>query len=156
MTKLYCARWVLPISSPAIGAGAIAVAEQQIVSVGSRAALETQFPEATIRDLGESAIIPGLVNAHSHLELTAMRGFLENEESDFFAWLTKLTRARLDGMTADDLNVSAAWGACEAARAGVTCVADASDSGVQSMNALREVGLRGIVFQESLDRKSVV
>ncbi len=149
MTKLYCARWVLPISSPAIGAGAIAVAEQQIVSVGSRAALETQFPEATIRDLGESAIIPGLVNAHSHLELTAMRGFLENEESDFFAWLTKLTRARLDGMTADDLNVSAAWGACEAARAGVTCVADASDSGVQSMNALREVGLRGIVFQES-------
>ncbi|MGH9928889.1 MAG: amidohydrolase family protein [Pyrinomonadaceae bacterium] len=149
LTTLYCARWVLPISSPAIGAGAIAVAGQQIVSVGSRAALVPQFPEATIRDFGESAIIPGLVNAHSHLEITAMRGFLENEESDFFAWLTKLTRARLERMTTDDLNVSAAWGACEAARAGVTCFADASDSALQSMNALREVGLRGIVFQES-------
>ena len=149
MTTLYSARWVLPISSPAIGDGAIAVAVDRIVSVGPRATLREQFPEAAICDLGESAIIPGLVNAHSHLELTAMRGFLENEESDFFAWLKKLTRARTERMTADDLNVSAAWGACEAARAGVTCVADASDSALKSMNALREVGLRGIVFQES-------
>jgi cytosine/adenosine deaminase-related metal-dependent hydrolase len=149
MTKLYCARWVLPISSAAVDDGAIAVAGQQITAVGSRTALTEQFPEATIRDLGESAIIPGLVNAHSHLELTAMRGFLENEESDFFAWLKKLTRARLERMTVDDLNISAVWGACEAARAGVTCVADASDSALQSMNALRGVGLRGIVYQES-------
>ncbi|HUS12485.1 MAG TPA: amidohydrolase family protein [Pyrinomonadaceae bacterium] len=149
MTKVYCARWVLPISSAAIEAGALAVEGQQIAAVGTRAALITQFPEATICDLGESAIIPGLVNAHSHLELTAMRGFLEREEHDFFAWLKKLTLARLERMTADDLNVSAAWGACEAARAGVSSVADASDSALQSMNALREVGLRGIVFQES-------
>src|SRR6185369_16559130 len=76
------------------------------------------------------------------------RGFLE-DEADFFAWLRKLTRARLERMTADDLRVSASWGACEAARAGVTCVADASDAALQSMNALDDVGLRGIVFQES-------
>ncbi len=131
MTTLYCARWVLPISSPAIADGAIAVDGDKIVAVGSSAALVPQFPQATVRDLGESAIIPGLVNAHSHLELTAMRGFLENEEQDFFAWLKKLTIARLERMTADDLNVSAAWGACEAARAGVTCVADASDSALR-------------------------
>jgi cytosine/adenosine deaminase-related metal-dependent hydrolase len=149
MTKLYCARWVLPISSPAIEAGALAVDGQRIVAVNTRAALMAQFPEAVVCDLGESAIIPGLVNAHSHLELTAMRGFLDKEEHDFFAWLRKLTLARLERMTADDLYVSAAWGACEAARAGVTCFADASDSALQSMNALRDIGLRGIVFQES-------
>jgi cytosine/adenosine deaminase-related metal-dependent hydrolase len=149
MTKLYQARWVLPVSSPPIGDGAIAVTGQQIVSVGTRSSLLAQFPEAENFDLGESAIIPGLVNAHSHLELTAMRGFLEDEAADFFAWLRKLTRARLDLMTADDLRVSASWGACEAARAGVTCVADASDAALQSMNALSDVGLRGIVFQES-------
>src|SRR6266513_5690226 len=142
LTTLYCARWVLPVSTLAIDDGAIAVAGDRIVSVGPGATLRKQNPEATVRDLGESAIIPGLVNAHSHLELTAMRGFLKNEESDFFAWLQKLTLARRDRMTVDDLNVSAAWGACEAARAGVTCVADASDSALQSMNALREVGLR--------------
>lgn len=149
MTTLYCARWVLPVSSPPITAGAIAVNGDQIVAVGGRATLVKQFPQATVRDFGESAIIPGLINTHSHLELTAMRGFLENEETDFFAWLKKLTFARLERMTAADLNVSAAWGACEAARAGVTCVADASDAAFESMNSLREVGLRGIVYQES-------
>lgn len=149
MTTLYCARWILPLSSPEIVDGAVAVDGQKIVSVGNRNTLLEQFPEAATRELGESVIIPGLVNAHSHLELTAMRGFLEDEAADFFAWLRKLTSARLERMTADDLRVSASWGACEAARAGVTCVADASDAALQSMTALCDVGLRGIVFQES-------
>ncbi len=149
MTTLYFSRWVLPVSSNAIADGALAIDGERIIAVGRRAELVTQFPQATVRDLGESAIVPGLVNAHSHLELTAMRGLLENEETDFFAWLKKLTTARRERMSADDLNVSAAWGACEAARSGVTCVADASDAAQESINALRDVGLRGIVFQES-------
>lgn len=149
MITIYCANWVLPVSSPAIADGAVAVDGDLILSVGSRAALTSRFPEATVRDFGAAAIIPGLINAHSHLELTVMRGFLEDVEFDFFGWLKKLTRARLDSLTPDDLQVSAAWGACEAARAGVTCVADASDSAATTMNALRDTGLRGIVFQES-------
>ncbi|HYJ85219.1 MAG TPA: amidohydrolase family protein [Pyrinomonadaceae bacterium] len=149
MTTLYCARWVLPVTSPAIAEGAIAVEGDRIVSVGTRAELANQFPQSNLQDFGEAAIIPGLVNAHSHLELTAMRGFLENEETDFFAWLRKLTFARLERMTAEDLYVSAAWGACEAIRAGVTCVADASDSAATTMQALNDAGLAGVVFQES-------
>lgn len=149
MTTLYCARWVLPISSSPIADGAIAVEGKRIASVGVRKTLVPQFPDATVRDCGDSAIIPGLINVHSHLELTAMRGFLEGEEQDFFGWLKKLTTARLERMTGDDLYVSAAWGAFEAVKAGVTCVADASSSAGESMNALRDVGLRGIVFQES-------
>ena len=149
MTTLYCARWVLPVTSPAIAEGAIAVESDRILSVGKRVELTNQFPQSILQDFGEAAIIPGLVNAHSHLELTAMRGFLENEETDFFAWLKKLTFARLERMTAEDLYVSAAWGACEAIRAGVTCVADASDSASTTIQALRDVGMAGIVFQES-------
>src|SRR5688572_28241367 len=149
MTTLYCARWVVPISSPAIADGAIAVEGQRIISVDGRMTLASQFPHATVRDCGDAVIIPGLINAHSHLELTAMRGFLESEEADFFAWLKKLTMARLERMTIPDLYVSAAWGACEAVRGGVRCVADASNSAAESMNALRDVGLRGTVFQES-------
>ncbi|MEK6278816.1 MAG: amidohydrolase family protein [Acidobacteriota bacterium] len=149
MTTLYCARWVLPVTSSAIADGAVAVAGDRIVSTGSRAELARKFPHSTVREFGHAAIIPGLINAHSHLELTAMRGFLEKEENDFFAWLKKLTLARLERMTADDLYVSAAWGACEAVRAGVTSVADASDSAAVSMDALKDVGLSGIVFQES-------
>jgi cytosine/adenosine deaminase-related metal-dependent hydrolase len=149
MTTIYSAQWTVPVSVPPIADGGIAVSEDRIVGVGERQTLVEQFPKAAIQDFGPAAIVPGLINSHSHLELTAMRGFLENEESDFFAWLKKLTIARLGRMTAEDLNVSAQWGACEAARAGVTSVADASDAGIESLNALRSVGLRGIVFQES-------
>lgn len=102
-----------------------------------------------MENLGEAILVPGLVNTHTHLELTAMRGYLENEEKDFFSWLRKLTIARLQLLTVDDLLVSATWGACEAVRAGITCVGDASDSGITSMQALREVGMRGVVYQES-------
>ena len=148
MTAIYSARWVLPIASPPIENGAVAVAGETIVGVGARDDLVARFPDALATDFGTSVLLPGLVNAHSHLELTVMRGFLESEETDFFAWLRKLTVARMS-MTADDLFVSAACGAIEAARAGITCVGDSSSAAAQSMKALREIGLRGIVYQES-------
>src|SRR5687767_7727810 len=108
-----------------------------------------RFPHFEIEDFGEAIILPGLVNTHTHLELTALRGYLENEERDFFAWLRKLTVARLELLTPEDIRVSATWGACEAVRAGITCVDDASDSALMSMLALKDVGLRGVVYQES-------
>lgn len=149
MTTIYSARWVLPLSSPLIEHGAVAVDGPLIVGVGDAAEIASKFSDARIESFGQSVILPGLVNAHTHLELTAFRGYLENEEHDFFAWLRKLTLARLERMTPDDIRVSAAWGACEAVRAGITCVGDASDSAMMSMLALRDVGLRGVVFQES-------
>jgi cytosine/adenosine deaminase-related metal-dependent hydrolase len=149
MTKLYCARWVLPISSGPIEAGAVAVGGTRIVGVGARAELSARFPGSEAEDFGEAVILPGFVNCHTHLELTAMRGFLEPEEGDFFAWLRKITLTRNGRMTAEDLHASALWGAVEAARAGVTCVGDASDAGATTMRALAYSGLRGVVFQEA-------
>ncbi|HST51534.1 MAG TPA: amidohydrolase family protein [Pyrinomonadaceae bacterium] len=149
MTKIYCARWVLPMTSAAIRDGAVAVEGARIAGVGARSEVERRFPSASSEDFGESAIMPGFVNCHTHLELTAMRGYLEAEEGDFLAWLRKLTIARALRMTPEDIEASAAWGAVEAARAGVTCVGDASDAGASAMKALREVGLRGVVFQEA-------
>ena len=149
MTTIYSARWVLPVAAPPIEDGAVAVEGQHIVGVGRRAEIVQRFPEFCVVLLGEAVILPGLVNTHTHLELTALRGYLENEEPDFFAWLRKLTLARLERMTPDDIRVSAMWGACEAVRAGITCVGDASDSAMMSMLALRDVGLRGVVYQES-------
>jgi 5-methylthioadenosine/S-adenosylhomocysteine deaminase len=149
MTTIYSARWVVPVSAAPIEHGAVAVEEQRIVGVGARAEVVERFPRFRVDDLGDAAIIPGLINTHTHLELTAMRGYLEKEETDFFAWLKKLTIARLEVLTPDDIRVSATWGACEAVRAGITCVGDASDSALSSMLAMRDVGLRGVVFQES-------
>ncbi|HEX7723736.1 MAG TPA: amidohydrolase family protein, partial [Pyrinomonadaceae bacterium] len=141
MPKIYTARWVLPIVAAAINDGAIVINDSKIAAVGDRAAILRAFPGALVEDFGNAAILPGLINAHSHLELTVMRGFLEREEHDFFAWLRKLTVARLQ-MTDEDLFVSAACGAIEAARAGITCLGDSSSFAVQSIRALSEVGLR--------------
>ncbi len=148
MPVIYSARWVLPIISPLIEDGAVAFEKSIIVAVGPRTEIASRFPDARAEHFGEAAILPGLINAHSHLELTAMRGFLEQEENDFFAWLRKLTLARL-AMTAEDLLVSGMCGAIEAARAGVTFMGDASSAGREAIAALRMVGLRGIVYQES-------
>ena len=150
MLKIYSAKWVIPISSQLIEDGAVAIEEGRIIGVGTRALIKARFTGAEeMRIDGEAAIMPGLVNGHTHLELTAMRGFLEREEGDFFAWLRKLTLARLERMTIEDLYVSAACGAVEALRAGITCVGDASDAARASVTAVRDAGLRGTVYQES-------
>ena len=52
-------------------------------------------------------------------------------------------------MTGDDLSVSAACGAIEAARAGITCIGDSSSVATRTMSAISAVGLRGIVYQET-------
>jgi cytosine/adenosine deaminase-related metal-dependent hydrolase len=149
MTKIYRARWVVPVTAEPIRDGAVAVEGTRVAGVGARAEVEESFPAAEVEDFGEAVILPGFVNCHTHLELTAMRGFLEPEEGDFFAWLRRVTVSRGEHMSAEDLYASAAWGAVEAARAGVTCVGDASDSGAPVMRALRDAGLRGVVFQEA-------
>ena len=149
MTTIYSARWVVPVTAAPIENGAVAVEGQRISAAGPHDEIVQRFPEFKVELLGDAIIIPGLVNTHTHLELTAMRGYLENEETDFFAWLRKLTAARLKLMTPDDMRVSATWGACEAVRAGITCVGDASDQAMMSMLALRDVGMRGVVYQES-------
>jgi len=148
MTKIYAARWIVPISSAVIEDGAVAVDARHIVAVGSKQSLSHQYPEAKIDDFGHAAIIPGLVNCHSHLELTAMRGYLEDVEHEFFSWLRKLTVARMTQMTSDDLYVSAMCGVLENARAGITCVGDASSAGMTSMAAVIDGGLRGNIYQE--------
>jgi cytosine/adenosine deaminase-related metal-dependent hydrolase len=148
MSLIYSARWVVPITSPPIQDGAIAIDGSTIVAVGSRVQLLSDFPGARVKEFGDAVILPGLVNVHSHLELTVMRGFLEREENDFFAWLRKLTVARM-AMTGDDLLASAVLGSIEAARAGITCLGDSSSFATQSIRALKEIGLRGIVYQES-------
>ena len=136
MVTLYSAGHGLPVASPPIREGAVAVEGARIVGVGPRRELALRFPQAAERNFGEAVITPGFVNCHSHLELTAMRGFLDAEEGDFFAWLRKVTVSRGERMSEDDIYASAALGAVEAARAGVTSLGDASDAGAQVMRAL--------------------
>jgi 5-methylthioadenosine/S-adenosylhomocysteine deaminase len=141
--RVYAARWVLPITSAPVEHGAVAVdADGRIAFVGAR---DDAPPCDDARDLGDAVLMPGLVNAHTHLELTAMRGLLEG--LPFFEWIVALTRARAAVLDDAALLDSARLGVREGLLAGITTYADTGASGAP-MRALVEAGARGIVYQE--------
>lgn len=146
--KIIAADHVLPISSEPIRSGAVAIEGARIAAVGTKGPLVEKYPAAEVEDFGPAAILPGFVNCHSHLELTAMRGALDDVEHDFRAWLLRINELRA-GMTDEDIESAALAGALEGAEAGVTCFGDIGRSGTAGVRALKNAGLRGIVFQET-------
>ena len=139
---VYRARWVVPVSHPPIAQGAVAVDGGRIAWVGPA----REAPAGESRELGDAVLLPGLVNAHCHLELTAMRGFLE--DLAFQQWIVKLTRSRRDVLRESDFLLdSARYGIVEGLLAGVTTYADTCESGVV-LRAMRDMGVRGIMYQE--------
>jgi cytosine/adenosine deaminase-related metal-dependent hydrolase len=137
----YAARWVVPVCAPPIAHGVVAVDGERIAYVGTR----DGGPPGDETDLGNVVVTPGLVNAHCHLELTAMRGFLE--DIDFRRWILRLTNARRAVLDRDALLDSARYGIEEGLLSGVTAYADTSSSGVV-IQAMRDAGVRGIMYQE--------
>jgi cytosine/adenosine deaminase-related metal-dependent hydrolase len=97
------------------------------------------------RDYGEGVIMPGLVNVHTHLDYTVMRGLLE--DIAFFPWIRELT-ARKAALDEGDWIASATIGAAEAIAGGVTTIGDCTDSGAALIGA-KALGLRGIIYQET-------
>jgi 5-methylthioadenosine/S-adenosylhomocysteine deaminase len=146
--RILTADYVLPVSAPVLHRGAVAIDGDKIAGVGERNDILARFPAADVSDFPAAAIMPGFVNCHSHLEVTALRGALDDAEHDFRSWLLKLNDLRRE-MSDEDILASALLGAKEGAAAGVTCFGDIGRFGHAGLNALKEAGLRGIVFQET-------
>jgi cytosine/adenosine deaminase-related metal-dependent hydrolase len=146
--KILTSKFVLPISSDPIENGAVAIEGTRISAVGTAENLAADMPDAEIEDHGNAAILPGFVNCHSHLELTFLRNRLDDVEHDFRSWLLKLNSLRAE-LSDEDIIDSAIDGAREGAAAGVTCFGDIGRMGHAGIAALKETGLRGVVFQET-------
>jgi cytosine/adenosine deaminase-related metal-dependent hydrolase len=149
MTRLGAA-WVVPIDGRPIRDGWVAVDEGRIVAVGdaSRADAHAYGP---IRRLGDVALLPGLVNAHTHLELSWLRDRVPPANA-FTSWVKQLIMARGRGpeRTDDPVVLSAAQTAArEALDTGTVALGDISNS-LASVGVMASTGLRGVVFHELL------
>lgn len=142
------AAWACPIDQPPIRDAVVEVEGGVIRSVsGSR----RRAPGC--RDLGNVAILPGLINAHTHLELSWMRGRVP-PALKFTDWVKTLfaVRGRPDGKMSEP-QVAAIFAAVTEARAsGTVAVGDISNS-MTSFPAMREAGLDGVIFHELLGFK---
>jgi cytosine/adenosine deaminase-related metal-dependent hydrolase len=101
--------------------------------------------ETKVIDWGSAIILPGLVNAHSHFELTRMKARLE-PPGPFTGWLSRLMAER-QSWTKADFFESAQTGARLSLAAGVTLAGDVSASGMSSQ-ALKAEKLHKVVFEE--------
>jgi cytosine/adenosine deaminase-related metal-dependent hydrolase len=115
-------RVVLPIRRPALADGAVVVSGKRIRAVGRWEVIRKDFPRLPVQDLGEVALLPGLINAHCHLEYTDLAGeFLPPRH--FSDWLKLIVTAK--GLRSNG-EFAAAWqrGADQLLHTGTTTVAD--------------------------------
>ena len=145
MTLLVAAGLVLPVASPPIRDGAVLVRDGAIAAVGPRETVHASAPDAAVEAFPDAALVPGFVNAHTHLEYGAFGGF--GDGRSFAAWLAGFVRGQA-ALDHDAIAASAALGALQCLRSGVTTVADCSHAGA-AVGAARTAGLRAIVHLET-------
>jgi aminodeoxyfutalosine deaminase len=152
MTRLGAA-WVVPIDQPPIRDGWVAVEGGRILAVGQRNGPEARV-YGPLRPLGAVALLPGLVNAHTHLELSWLRDRVPPANA-FTSWVKQLIIARAGTVEhADDPVVleAAAAAAREALETGTVAIGDISNS-LASVSVLAAAGLHAVVFHELLGFK---
>jgi cytosine/adenosine deaminase-related metal-dependent hydrolase len=115
------ARLVLPVARTPIANGAVRVAGNRIEWVGGWEDRPADAGDRVV-DLGDALLLPGLVNAHCHLDYTSMAGELA-ATANFVDWLKLITTSKA-GWTFSDFAASWLAGAKMLVRAGVTTVGD--------------------------------
>jgi cytosine/adenosine deaminase-related metal-dependent hydrolase len=129
------ADWVLPVDGQPIEGGRVRWEGGQIVEVG---------PGRADRHYDDAVILPGFVNAHSHLEYALYAGF--GDGTPFGAWI-KTHVERKSRLSAEDMIAIARCGVADSFRTGITTTADYSFSGAGAV-AASELGLRATVYLE--------
>ena len=137
------AKYVMPDSRTVIENGAVAIQGSKIVDVGLYPSIRSSgtFP---IHDLGEAVLMPGLVNTHTHLDLTSSADSVQRTPK-FTDWIFQIVGKR----TPSTIKPSVREGVQQSLTGGVTTVGDIDGTG-GSMQILRDTPIRKVVFFEVL------
>jgi 5-methylthioadenosine/S-adenosylhomocysteine deaminase len=134
---------VYPVTAPPIPDGAVLVDGDRVAAVGPDHAIPHP-PEATPLDFPDAVLVPGLVNTHTHLELSHVAG--RNPESGFVPWIRRIREIK-DATPPAEFQRSAELGVRDAWARGITTVADTGSSGAV-FAALVRLGGRGVAYHE--------
>ena len=137
------AKYVMPNSRTVIENGAVAVQGSKIVDVGLYPTVQNSGTTPT-HDLGEAVLMPGLVNAHTHLDLTSSADSVQRTPK-FTDWVFQIVGKR----TPSAIGPSVREGVQQSLVGGVTTVGDIDGTG-GSAGVLRDTPIRKVVFFEVL------
>ena len=134
------------MTAPSIEDGAVLVGgDGRIAAVGPNAQVLAPRGVPALH-LPDAELLPGLINCHTHLELTHLGGGMKHDEAEFPAWLRRVRELK-EATSAEAFYAAAEAGIRNCWARGVTCVAETGSTGAV-MRALHDLGGRGIVYQE--------
>ncbi|MFN7980794.1 MAG: amidohydrolase family protein [Vicinamibacterales bacterium] len=141
----YRAAWVLPVAAPPVRNGWVDADAGRIVAVGGA---DAPAPAHPVHDLGSVALMPGLVNAHTHLELSHLRHQIPASDR-FVAWVRGVMASRRarPNPSADEILDGIRMGIDEALRCGTVLVGDISNTLVP-YEPLADSALAATLFYE--------
>jgi aminodeoxyfutalosine deaminase len=145
--RAFAASWLItgdPGQAPLAGGALVLDGDARIVALGPSAVLRKQYRDARWED-HRAVLLPGLVNAHTHLELTSLRGRVPGG-AGFGPWVNAMMGARDQAQPERDLE-AIELGISEVLAAGTAAVGEVSNS-LASVASLGQVPIRGIVFHE--------
>ena len=142
----YRAAWVCPIDQPPIRNGAVRVSNGRIAAIGTS---EFKHDDVFI-DMGDAVLLPGLINAHTHLELSWLRGRVPpaNRFTDWVKTLVAIRRGTEQAITPEivapihDAISELQW-------TGTVAIGEVTNS-LAAVEPMVQHGVKGVVFHELL------
>ena len=134
--EIHRAEWVVPVSTPPLCNGAVLTHAGRVVDVGPYTSMRRNSPAgARLVDHGQTALFPALVNAHTHLELSALRDKIPFPQPGFREWIEFLLAARPTPAPPTCIDESLRIGMAELISCGTALCADITNG-----SAAREPG----------------
>ena len=141
---LITAKYVFPVTSEPILNGAVLVRGDSIADIGDLDSLRLRYPDEDVEDFGVAALMPGLIDLHTRIEKSVLRGVVADKP--YPEWILSVLGRSLQLEQADWYD-SAILGGLDALSSGITTVVDITSTGAAG-KAAQELGLRGVIYRE--------